>query len=308
MPLDPEIAPIVDAVNAAAAEAPPIAEQTVADRRAAYAALSSMAGAGPDLDVVDDREIPGPAGPIPVRVYRNEGSEGVFVFYHGGGYVIGDLDTHDQLCRQLALEAEATVVAVHYRLAPEDPFPAGIDDAWAALRWVDANRDELAGAPGARIVVGGDSAGGNFSAVMALMARDAGLDLAAQLLVYPGVAMEDDRPSMTENGQGYVLNAETIEWFVQNYAPDLGDWRAAPILAENLRGVAPALVITAEFDPLRDQGAAYAGRLIAAGVDTDYRNFPGMVHVFFQLGPIVSAGARAVTLVAETAKSALRSG
>ncbi len=305
MPLDPEIVPIVDAVNAAADARPAGEEQSVEERRATYRALAAFAGDGPELDEVVDREIPGPAGSIPIRVYRNAGASGVFVFYHGGGYTIGDLDTHDQVCRQLALESASTVVSVDYRLAPEHPFPAGIDDAWAALQWVDANRAELGGSADAGIVVGGDSAGGNFSAVMAIMARDAGLDLAAQLLVYPGVAMVDDHPSMTENAEGYVLTVETIDWFVQCYAPDVDDWRAAPILAEDLRGVAPALVITAEFDPLRDQGAAYAKRLIDAGVATDYRLFEGMVHIFFQLGSIVGAGARAVTLVADAARAAL---
>ncbi len=307
MPLDPEIAPIVDAVNAAAEARPPGEEQSVEERRATYRALAAFAGEGPELDEVVDREIPGPAGSIPIRVYRNDGAAGVFVFYHGGGYTIGDLDTHDQVCRQLALESASTVVSVDYRLAPEHPFPAGIEDAWAALQWVDANRAELGGSGDAGIVVGGDSAGGNFSAVMAIMARDAGLELAAQLLVYPGVAMVDDHPSMTENAEGYVLTVETIDWFVQCYAPDVDDWRAAPIVADDLRGVAPALVITAEFDPLRDQGAAYAKRLIDAGVATDYRLFEGMVHIFFQLGSIVGAGARAVTMVAEAARVALSS-
>ena len=196
-------------------------------------------------------------------------------------------------------------MAVHYRLAPEAPFPAGIDDAWAALQWADANRGELGGHPEAKIGVGGDSAGGNFSAVMALMARDSGLDLAAQLLVYPGVEADDDSPSMTENASGYVLTAETMEWFRGCYAADPSDWRASPIRAESHVGVAPALIITAEFDPIRDQGANYAATLEAAGVDVTYTLYEGMVHVFFQLGTLVDAGARAVTQVAIAAKTAL---
>lgn len=305
MPLDSQIKPIVDAVERAAAAGPPASELSVEDRRAGYVALAAFAGAGPQLDDVTDRTIPGPAGDIPVRVYRNDGAKGIFVFYHGGGYTIGDLDTHDEVCRQLALESGSTLMAVHYRLAPEYPFPAGIDDAWAALQWADANRAQLGGDADAKIVVGGDSAGGNFSAVMALMARDAGLDLAAQLLVYPGVDMDDDSPSMTENGSGYILTDETMTWFRECYAADLADWRASPLRAESLAGVAPAVVVTAEFDPLRDQGMKYAARLEADGVEVTHTNYDGMVHIFFQLGPIVEGGARAVTQIAQAAKSAL---
>ena len=264
-----------------------------------------VAGPGPELDQVTDRTIPGPAGGIPVRLYRNDGARGVIVFFHGGGHTIGGLDTHDQVCRQLAAQSGATVVAVDYRLAPEHPFPAGLDDAWAALRWADEHRSELGGGADARLVVGGDSAGGNLSAVVALMARDAGLDLAAQLLVYPGVDVADERPSMAENGSGYILDTETLDWFRECYAADPDDWRASPLRAASLAGVAPALVITAEFDPLRDQGAAYAAKLAADGVDVTHTPYDGMVHTFFQLGPIVDAGARAVTEVADAARAAL---
>lgn len=301
MPLDPQVQPIVDAVNAASAEAPPIWEQTVEQRREAYLALSSLPGPGPDLDRVEDTTIAG----VPVRIYANDGAQGVFMFIHGGGYVIGDLDSHDQPCRQIALESGATVVAVHYRLAPEHPFPAGIEDSWAVLQWLDQNRSQF-GADDTRIVVGGDSAGGNFSAVMALMARDAGVDLAAQLLVYPAVDQDDQSPSMTENGAGYVLTAETMDWFGAQYQADPADWRASPARATSHEGVAPALIITAEFDPLRDQGTAYARQLEAAGVSVTHTNYEGQVHVFFQLGPIVAAGASAVSQVADFARTALQ--
>lgn len=300
MTLDPQIQPIVDAVNAAAADLPPVWEQTVADRRAGYLALSSIAGPGPELDRVDDIEIAG----VPCRVYANEGANGVLMFIHGGGYVIGDLETHDQVCRQLALESGATVVAVHYRLAPEHPFPAGIQDAWAVLQALDADRDRFGGDRN-KLAVTGDSAGGNFSAVLALLARDAGLDLAAQLLVYPGVDMNDDSPSLAENGEGYILTKDVMDWFMHQYAADPLDWRASPILAESHAGVAPALVITAQYDPLRDQGKAYADKLEAAGVDVTYTNYDGMVHAFFQLAPICDAGKAAITEVATAAKAAL---
>ncbi|MGI9244710.1 MAG: alpha/beta hydrolase [Verrucomicrobiales bacterium] len=305
MPLDPQIQPIVDLINTAAADGPPNAGLTTAERRAGYMALAAAAGAGPELDEVRDLTIPGPAGEIPLRLYRNDGARGIFVFCHGGGHAIGDLETHDEVCRQLAKQSEATLVAVDYRLAPEHPFPAAVEDAWAALAWAEANRAELGGSAAARIVVGGDSAGGNLSAVVALMARDAGFDLAAQLLVYPGVDVDDDRPSMSENATGFVLTGETLDWFRESYAADPADWRASPIFAESHAGTAPALVITAEYDPLRDQGAAYAAKLASAGVEVTHTDYKGVVHTFFQLGPLVDAGARAVSQVAEAARKAL---
>lgn len=299
MTLDPQIAPLVQASNEAAAEQPPIWEQSVDDRRQAYKDLAAIAGAGPELDRVEDLEIAG----VPCRVYANAGATGILLFSHGGGYVIGDLDTHDQVCRQLALESGATVVAVHYRLAPEHPFPAGIDDAWSVLQALDADRNSYGSAT--KIAVTGDSAGGNFSAVLALLARDAELDLAAQLLVYPAVDVNDKSPSITENGEGYFLTTETMEWFMHNYEPDPLDWRASPLLAESHAGVAPALIITAQYDPLRDQGALYADKLRDAGVEVTYTNYEGMVHVFFQLGALCDAGKAAVTQVATMAKEAL---
>ncbi len=299
MTLDPQIAPLIEASNAAAEHLPSIWDQTVQERREAYQALADFAGAGPSLHRVEDTEIAG----VPCRIYANENPNGILMFVHGGGYVIGDLDTHDQPCRQLALESNATVVAVHYRLAPEHPFPAGIEDAWAVMQALDASRDSYG--PNSKLAVTGDSAGGNFSAVLALMARDAGLDLAAQLLVYPAVDVNDDSPSMTENGVGYLLSTETMRWFNHNYKPEPLDWRASPLLAASHEGVAPALVITAQYDPLRDQGAAYANKLTDAGVEVTYTNYEGMTHAFFQLGPICDAGAKAVTQVAMAAKSAL---
>ena len=302
MALDPQIQPIVDTVNRAAENAPP--DPSVADRRQGYLALVAFAGPGPELDDVSDSTIPGPAGEIPIRIYRNEGARGIFVFFHGGGYCIGDLDTHDEVCRQLAKQIGCTVVAVHYRLAPEHPFPAGVEDSWAALQWCDANREELGG-EGARLVVGGDSAGGNLSAVTSLMARDAGLDVAKQLLVYPGTRIDDESPSMEANGTGYILERTTMDWFMESYAADPQDWRASPIYADSHEGIAPALVITAEYDPIRDQGRRYAETLAAAGVDVTHTDYAGMVHIFFQLGPLVEKGAEAVAEVAAHARAAL---
>jgi len=301
--IDPQLQPLLDAVNSAGRSSTEPA--TLQERRDGYLALSTIAGPGPDLDHVEDRSIDGPAGPIPTRVYRNDGAVGIFVFFHGGGHTIGDLDSHDEPCRRLAADANCTLVSVGYRLAPEAPFPAAVDDAWAAVRWADANRTDLGGAPDAKIVVGGDSAGGNLSAVVALMARDVGLDLAAQCLVYPGTRTDDASPSMTENGVGYLLDLETMDWFREQYAADPKDWRASPIYADSHAGVAPALVITAEYDPLRDQGADYARALEAAGVPVTYSNYDGMTHVFFQFGPIADGGARCVAQVSAFAAAAL---
>jgi len=300
MPIDPQIKPLVDLVTATAAGAPPLAEQTVQERRDAYLALGALTGDGPEVASVEDREIAG----VPVRVYAEPEPHGVFVFVHGGGWVIGDLDTHDLCCRHLALECGATVISVDYRLAPEHPFPAGLDDTWAVLQWLDQNRADFG--PDTRIVIGGDSAGGNFAAALALMARDAGLDLAAQLLIYPSVDLQDDSASMRDNAEGYVLTRETIEWFVGHYGAPADDWRGSPKLAESHAGVAPANVITAEFDPLRDQGIAYVDQLRSAGVPVDHTNYDGQVHVFFQLGPYTDAGARSITKIATAARTALR--
>lgn len=299
MPVHAQIQPLLDAINAGAAAL--TEPQTVAERREGYMGLSTIVGPGPEVDTVTTTEIAG----VPVRIYAPADAVGIFVFYHGGGYTIGDLDSHDQPCRQLAVEAGATIISVDYRLAPEHPFPAGVEDSWAVLSAVAANRSEY-GAADARIVVGGDSAGGNLSAVMALMARDADLDLAAQLLIYPAVNAADDSPSMTENSTGYILTAETMAWFQEQYAADPTDWRASPLLAGSHADLAPALVITAEFDPLRDQGAAYAATLEENGVSVTHTNYESMVHAFFQLGPICDAGAAAVTQVAAMAREALR--
>ncbi len=300
MPIDPQIQPLVDLVNATAAGAPPLSEQTPTQRRDAYLALAVLTGPGPEVAVVEDGTIAG----VPVRSYAEPDPEGVLVFFHGGGWVQGDLDTHDLACRHLALESGATVISVHYRLAPEHPFPAGIDDSWAVIEWLDQNRDAYG--PDTRIAVAGDSAGGNFAAVLALMARDAGVDIAAQLLIYPSVDMLDDSPSLTENASGYILTRENIDWFIAHYAPDGEDWRASPLRADSHEGLAPATIITAEFDPLRDQGKAYADRLRAAGVPVELTNYDGQVHVFFQLGPYTDAGGRSIRQIARAARTALR--
>lgn len=310
MALHPSLQPIVDLVNATALEGPPSDQQTPEMRREGYHGLVAFVPAGPDMPT-DDTTIPGPAGDLELRIYkpttRHDGAGGVLVFYHGGGWSIGDLDTHDEVCRQLAHQSGSIVVSVGYRLAPEAVFPAAIDDSWAALEWAVDNAADLVGADSAKVAVCGDSAGGNISAVMAVMARDAGIELAAQLLVYPAVDFRDPSiyPSMIENAEGYILTREGMDWFESQYQADVNDWRSSVITAESHAGLAPAVIITAQYDPLRDEGVAYAKKLEEAGVSVDYANYDGMVHMFFQLGPLMEPAAEAVAKISAAAKAAL---
>jgi acetyl esterase len=237
---------------------------------------------------VFDRTIPGPDGEIPVRVFRPSDATGLplIIWFHGGGFVTGDLDTHDQLGRMLADDADAVVMTPAYRLAPEAKFPAAADDCLATYEWALAHADKI-GADPTRIAIGGDSAGGNLTAVVALDARDRGLPLPRlQVLVYPVTDCEFDSPSMTENAEGYFLESETMRWFWNHYSrspADFDDPRFSPLRAADLSGVPPAVVISAEYDPLRDQGEAFAQRLQAAGVPTTAVRVDGVVHGFFGL-------------------------
>lgn len=237
------------------------------------------------VHAVDDRSVPGPAGEIPVRVFRpSEAKLPILVWFHGGGWVTGSIETHDLVCRQLCVAVDAVVVSVDYRLAPEAKFPGAVDDCLAAWEWVSANAAELGGDP-ARIAVGGDSAGGNLAAVVALLIRDNGGPAPVhQLLVYPVADHEFERPSMIENATGYFLEADTMRWFYEQYArtpDDFADWRMSPLRAPDLSGVAPATVVTAEYDPLRDQGEAYGRRLQEAGVPTEILRADGLFHGYF---------------------------
>jgi acetyl esterase len=236
---------------------------------------------------------------IAVRAYRPVLNERLpaLVFFHGGGWTIGDLDTHDVLCRQLAAGARCAVFSVDYRLAPEHPFPAAVDDCFAATRYVFENHKSL-NVDRARIAVGGDSAGGNLAAVVALMARDVGgPPLAYQLLIYPATDQRCEFPSHQRNGEGYLLTKEGIGFFRSGYLPnakDRTDWRASPLLASSHASLPPAFVITAGYDPLVDEGRAYAEKLAKAGVDVTYREFSDMVHGFVLFGGVVDAANAAV--------------
>ena len=288
--------------------APPAAREFYRDRR-----FFSQPDA-PDMASVADLKAPGPHGDIPLRVYRPRGSAAadvlpVLVFYHGGGWVIGDLDTHDVLCRELANGSGACVVAVDYRLAPEHRFPIAVDDCWAATRWVAQNAAALK-VDASRMAVGGDSAGGNLAAVMAIMARDAGdLGLRYQLLIYPATDQRRQHPSHTTNGQGYLLTSDTMTYFHDHYLPDAKedlDWRASPLLAKDLSKLPPSLVLTAGYDPLVDEGQAYAQALAQAGNRCSYVCFSRQIHGFITMGRVLDEANMAVRLCAAELASALK--
>ncbi len=305
MSVDPVVAAIL-AQNAEAG-APPMSSLSPADARAAYLAMQAPA-LELTLAKVEDRTIDGPEGPIGIRIYTPEGP-GPFplhVHYHGGGWVIGDLDTHDRDCRTLAREAGCIVVAVDYRLAPEHPFPAAPEDCYAATCWA-ADHAESLGARSGAITVGGDSAGGNLAAVVCLIAKArGGPHIALQLLIYPVTDHDFTLPSYTENGEGYLLTLETMQWFWDLYCPleQRDDWRACPSKAASLEGLPEAVIMTAQYDPLRDEGHAYGDALKAAGVPVTVKCFDGMIHSFFSLAHLIPAAQDAVTMAVDALRRA----
>ena len=259
---------------------------------------------------VQNRSVPGPGGDIPVRIYRSSaaGDHPLLVWYHGGGWVIGDLDMADPSCRALANHAGAVVVSVDYRLAPEHRFPAAIDDCYAATVWAVEHAAEL-GADPARVAVGGDSAGGNLAAAVALRARDeSGPAIGHQLLVYPVIERNFGTASYRDNAEGYLLTKQAMEWFWDHYMGPGGDDQSpyvAPIKAKSLAGLPPALVITAEYDPLRDEGEAYAKALEAAGVPVTCTRYAGQIHGFFGMGGVLDDADKAVEQAGQAVKAAL---
>ncbi len=267
----------------------------------------------PLVAAVRDLHADGPGGPIPVRLYRPLGTDEdqvlpLLVYYHGGGWVIGDLDTHDTLCRELANHSGCALASVDYRLAPEHRFPAAVDDALAATRWLHRQAASLNLDP-ARIAVGGDSAGGNLAAVVSIAARDAGdLPLAWQLLIYPATDQHRTAPSHERNGQGYLLTSDTMTYFTGHYIPDAAayaDWRASPLLHPDLSRLPPALVLTAGYDPLRDEGIAYAQRLSEAGTRATLLSFERQIHGFILMGRVLDEANDAVRLCAAALRHAL---
>ncbi len=252
---------------------------------------------------VEDRAIPGPAGDLPIRIYRPSEERGLplLVWFHGGGWVIGDLEGVDLSLRKIANRARCVVVSVDYRLAPEHPFPAAVEDTFAATCWAAEHAAEL-GANASRLAVGGESAGGNLAAVVALLARDAGAPLIShQALVYPVTNHDFSTPSYTENAEGYLLTRQSMDWFWGHYLGtdgDGSDWRASPLRAESLADLPPAHILTMEFDPLRDEGEAYAARLREAGVPVVLSRYDGAIHGSFNMTELLEDGARAVEEVA----------
>ena len=296
MAVAPEIRALLDQV--ATSGRPPLHHQSVAQARAFHDQdAAALNGPPAPVAAVGDRVVPGPAGELPVRVYTPEGEPPfpIVVWFHGGGWVVGTLDTYDPLCRALAAAVPAVVVSVGYRLAPEHPWPAAVEDAYAATLWASRNAAGLGGAQD-RLAVAGDSAGGNLAAVVALGARDrGGPAIAFQLLVYPALDAAADTASWRDHAEGFHLTAAGMRWYWDHYlggadgqAPD-----ASPLRAAFLGGLPPALVIVAEHDVLRDEGQAYAARLAGAGVAATAIRYPGMVHGFFRW--------RAVTATADTA-------
>jgi len=266
-----------------------------ARRAAMTAATTNPAFPKHPVHEVDDRTIPGPSGALPVRVFRPSAATGLplLLWFHGGGWVTGNLDTHDQLGRMLADDVGAVVVSVDYRLAPEAKFPAAADDCLAAYEWALEHAREVGADPG-RVAIGGDSAGGNLAAVVALDARDRGLRRPLlQLLVYPVTDYELDSASMIDNGEGYFLERDGMRWFYDLYATtpaDFDDPRFSPLRATDHSGLAPAVVVTAEYDPLRDQGEEYARLLAAAGTPTEAVRADGLIHGFFGLHAFMPPG------------------
>lgn len=306
-PLSPQMRDVLDRIRRA--RRPPFHTLTAQQARAAYAAAAEV------LDLpraalarVEDFRIPAADGHLlDARLYAPSHARlPVLLFLHGGGFVIGGLETHDSLCRQFALHSGAAVVALDYRLAPEYRFPVAVDDSWAAMHWLASHADTL-GLDASRLAVGGDSAGGTLAATCALHARDSGLPLALQLLITPGTAAFADTPSHETFANGYLLDAPSIAWFFDHYIDraQRGDWRFAPLDADDFEGVAPACLVLAECDPLVDEGLAYGDSLRVAGVGVQLELVRGVTHDFIKMGRAVGAARSAQAVCAAALREAL---
>jgi acetyl esterase len=307
--LHPEVRALLDIMDAQGA--PPIeTQQPDAVRLARVEPMKLLAGEPEVLGRVEDLVIPGPGGNLPIRVYATQrrASEDDarcpgLIYFHGGGFVLGNLDSHDVACRAIAKESGAVVIAVDYRLAPEDKFPAAVEDSFAATKWVAANAAWL-GIDEKRLAVAGDSAGGNLATVSAIRCRDSnGPHLAAQILIYPVTdASSFDTASHRDFARGYFLTRGGVEWFKGHYLPSsdlVHHPEVSPLLAQDLRGLPPTLVITAEFDVLRDEGEAYAERLKQAGVPVTVTRYPGMIHAFIWMAGVITDARKAIRQVAD---------
>jgi acetyl esterase len=297
MPLDPQ----VEAHLASIADLPPVWTLPVDEARRSYIdAAPQNVGPLDEVAQIEDRELPGPEGKVPVRIYTpHDPGPGTFVFFHGGGWVVGNLDTHDVMCLAFAARTPCRVIAVDYRLAPDHRYPAALVDAWAATAWT------LHTATGP-VAVGGDSAGGNLAAVVALRARDRDFPLVLQVLMYPVTDAAMDTHSYEEFADGYRLTRNSMQWYWGHYRGDAdpADPELSPLRARELGGVAPAFVTTAEFDPLRDEGEAYAERLREAGVPVTLKRYDGLIHGFYTLGAHLDATSPAYDDVAAALRAA----
>ena len=312
MSLDPDNQQVLEMMKAAGR--PPVAALQPDEARKMYrASRGALQPDLPDMAELRDLAAPGPAGTIPLRLYRGMGTKPgplpVLVFYHGGGYVIGDLDTHDYVCRKIANVAQCCVIAVDYRLAPEHKFPAAVEDSAAALRWIVREANSLSIDP-SRVAVGGDSAGGNLSANMAHLARDGDVpSLCFQMLLYPGTDMSMSQPSYRRDFTQFPLSVEAVKYFIGHYLRDKNDYvdpRAAPLLAVNFKELAPAFILTAGYDPLVDEGMAYARKLEQSGARVTLVHMSDQMHGFLTMGRVIRASDTALEMAGTALARAFR--
>lgn len=307
MPLDPEAKAMLEAMSGGEEVDFFSLPHTLV--RENFGQLPDGGTQGPEVQHVEMREIPGPGGTVPVRIYTPEGTNPMpaIVYFHGGGFVLCSLDTHDSTCRELAVGTGSVVVSVDYRLAPEAKFPAAPEDCYAATQWT-ADHAQSLGIDPARLAVAGDSAGGNLAAVVSMMARDrGGPEICHQLLIYPVTNFSFETDSYRDNAEGYFLTTHMMRWFWHHYLETETDGAhplASPLRAKDLSGLPSATVLTAEFDPLRDEGRAYAERLEQAGVPTQYTNYPGVFHGFFGMTTELPRARKAVDAACEALRQA----
>lgn len=308
MALNPQLKAYLDSLEALGA--PPLHTVPIAAARKMYDKGAELTrGTPPEPAAIEAISLPGPEGMLDARVYRPSEKSGlpILVFFHGGGFTVGSLDSHDSVCRALCVEAHCLVLSVDYRLAPEHKYPAAVEDAWAATCWAVNNARTLGGDPD-RVAVGGDSAGGNLAAVVCLMAREANdPQLSYQLLIYPGIDMTCSLPSHTAFADGYRLTRELITWFYQAYFStddDVTHWQASPINAHSLAGLPPAYILSAGYDPLQDENKSYAYKLEGAGVPVTYRHYDDMIHGFYTMPGALDRAREAISDSARALRAA----